>query len=386
MAFDRLVNKSSLKDYYSISVNLHHSLCRSWLTNHPSFSEFKDDEWINSVVVFEGENIAINLDRDDDVFTDLIFKTEYCRNKIYQWMYNNQSFAPVAVEKFTGNIEDVEMDEYEVADMIAGYYESGQFEQLHSLLQKGYSIDSQKVVESMCFSEFNIEKMEQFAKMGFDVNITESPEEEPYWYSFFYEFSGNIANAERILNIKGLDINAGRAHGHSFFTEVLSILDVSNDEGFAIELISLLYSKGINTVIDQKHNQTPLFYFGAYPAVTAHLIELGENINHIDANGMSPLAFFCFSCKKMPSYSPSIKAFTTAGADINALNNMNESAYYDSTPLSIAITNNKIKLVADLIYEGANKKHIFKNGECYLELALNTNNPELVAMFVGTTV
>ncbi len=248
-------------------------------------------------------------------------------------------------------------------------------------MQKGQKLNHEKAAEEMLFCDFNIDNMEKLAVFGFDVNVMGEWTITPYWFSFFNNFEGDFELAKRILNIKGLDINAGSEKGYSILFKIKSILKSITDSAFAIEFVKLLIEKGLKPNTLSKEGRTALFFTSNYPELTKLFMETGLDINAQDNHGHTPFSYFCYTVDKSESIDDKVQSFIELGADIHSEITNPDSEKTGMTPLFWAIKSRNIPLVKSLLSSGVDKNLESQNGLTALEIALGSQKTDLVDLF-----
>ena len=267
----------------------------------------------------------------------------------------------------------------EFTNLIIDAYEDGELEKIIPYIKQGYKINHKDVVEELFFTDFDIDKMEKLAALGFNVNIPDGWAETPYWFSFFIDMEADIELAERVLSIKGLDINAGSKKGISlFFRMNTSVESVST--AYVTQLVKLLLNRGIKVDTLNKYGKTALHFWGDYPEVLELLTLQGLDINKYDNHGHTPFSWFCYSCENDETMIKSVDAFIELGADINYEINLPKSKHLGMMPLFFAISNKKLQLVKHLLALGVDKSQVSNNGLTALEVALGNQHKELIEL------
>lgn len=273
------------------------------------------------------------------------------------------------------------ISDIEFVNIIVDAYEDGEFDKLESLLQKGNIINNEKVAEGLLFCDFTIDNMEKLAALGFDVNVMGKWSRTPYWFSFFNDFEGDIELAKRILNIKGLDINAGSEKGYSILFKMKSILESVTNSHFAGDFVKLLLEKGLKPDTLSKEVRTALFFAGDYPEISKLLVSTGLDINTRDHHGHTPFSYFCYTTEKSETVNEYVQSFIELGADIHSEITIPDSDKTGMTPLFWAIKSRNLPLVKSLLSKGVEKNHVSQNDLTALEVALGTQKSELVDLF-----
>ncbi|MDO5980663.1 ankyrin repeat domain-containing protein [Flavivirga spongiicola] len=259
-------------------------------------------------------------------------------------------------------------------------YRDGELEKIVPYLKQGYKINHADVAEGMFFIDFDIDKMEKFAAMGFDVNTPDKWTKNPYWFDFFYDLEADIELVKRVLSIKSLDLNAGSEKGFSLLFRTDSLVK-SVTPANIIQLIKLLLDSGIKVGTLDKYEKNALHFWGDYPEVLKLLTLQGLDINKHDNKGYTPFSWFCYSCENEETMIKSVDAFVELGANINYEVILPKSEKLGMTPLFFAISNKKLPLVKHLLELGVDKNQVSKNGLTALEVALSTQNREFIELF-----
>ncbi|SDF54097.1 ankyrin repeat domain-containing protein [Cellulophaga baltica] len=284
------------------------------------------------------------------------------------------------------NNNKAEFSKKEISTAVKNAYHYNNFTQLEQLIKAGLDINHKTVYSTLEYTEFKVEPMEKFASLGFDVNTSSGVFGLPKFFDFIEDFEGDVAMLKRALDIKGIDFNTTSEIGSSLliaFDISLKSLSFEQADDYTLVFIKKIIEKGFNYSFINKKGNTALHYIEKSPKTVAYLVEKGLDIYAVNNNGETPLMIFCLEASNNEAYVEALKKYIELGADIHIATNDEASSRHGWTALHYAIYGKAPRIVEYLLYIGAKTDQLFKDDVTTLDLAIRTNNQDIMDLFMG---